>query len=647
MQKLRILLYFSLCLFVLHSCKDKGGRITGPEDPDTPPVQPVEITSSFESEDTSFLPGEVQRIFIEGIKLTEEEYPAAIKNGIEVTLYRDLENTEQAVLFFIVPEENSEDHILQFSIEGQEQSLNFIIEEYQVIEEPVNFVEKVADQTTSELNTLIAQASETAVANLLKQKRDELAEHFETFKTMGSEEQAQIARIIHTNLIYSDQASKLKSSLTQTTLTCSDAKQLLEAQIKSVVSTSLALAVGSVMIGTPLAPLGIIASGFSIAQLLVQLQPLLNTVFDTAEVCLFPDEYILNAESSAKMNAKAKASFEFLHNEARAFLIQGQYDMDAEVTSLMNELRSALDAFYSVLPDDWVAIISKEDYRETRTEYPALYSIGSMSWGGLTESRILGSTAIRDSSLLLTFSFKKDQMPLHPVSFTFELYNKNNSQQVMSIDAVLKPDLEPPLAYNLNIKHRGQTITDTLEADFAQTFAIEDNPSRGIVELNEWTGVFTYEGFFESVTGIDSFTFTATNSAGTSNVATVTIDVLPKPCEGWNQFEKISGEWILRYYKSEARQTVIQEDRQIFYADGTWDEIESISYANQTGWTKSGDADKGTWSYSCEANVLSWEHDYWTNILYRFKVDTNNTSRMLGYCVGLCNDGYDMELIRQ
>ncbi len=94
--------------------------------------------------------------------------------------------------------------------------------------------------------------------------------------------------------------------------------------------------------------------------------------------------------------------------------------------------------------------------------------------------------------------------------------------------AIFRSVIQPPTASNGSVSTPENTaVNGTLQATGSGTltFAIASQPAHGTVTLtNAATGAFTYTPA-SAFTGNDSFTFTASNSAGTSNTATESVTV--------------------------------------------------------------------------------------------------------------------------
>lgn len=107
----------------------------------------------------------------------------------------------------------------------------------------------------------------------------------------------------------------------------------------------------------------------------------------------------------------------------------------------------------------------------------------------------------------------------------------------------------------------------------------------------------------------------------------------------------MTGDWQLIYYETEDRTTIYEIERSTYYADGTWEGEEYRIFPNGPEWNES--FSTGQWRSRCDDGEawLFWYHNYFGNITYIFKY-TGNKDQMFGYCSGLCNKGYNMELRR-
>ncbi|MEQ9310017.1 MAG: hypothetical protein RLN90_11245 [Balneolaceae bacterium] len=105
----------------------------------------------------------------------------------------------------------------------------------------------------------------------------------------------------------------------------------------------------------------------------------------------------------------------------------------------------------------------------------------------------------------------------------------------------------------------------------------------------------------------------------------------------------MNGQWQQRYYSDDSRTELSQINRQTYFKDGTWTEKEYNIIANGSEWQES--TDTGRWVGRCEGGEaeLIWYHDFFTNIAYVYKYEKDK-EQMFGYCSGLCNNGYNLEL---
>lgn len=135
-------IYFLLLILMLGAggCSSGGGGVAGPEDPE-PPSEPSEVTSSFESSDTEFLPGQVQGIVIGGTTLSLDTYDAELDNGSTVSLHRNREDADDNMLYLFVPVEDTGNYTITFIIDEQEQALDFSIGSYDPVEDPDGYME--------------------------------------------------------------------------------------------------------------------------------------------------------------------------------------------------------------------------------------------------------------------------------------------------------------------------------------------------------------------------------------------------------------------------------------------------------------------------------------------------------------------------
>ncbi len=180
------------------------------------------------------------------------------------------------------------------------------------------------------------------------------------------------------------------------------------------------------------------------------------------------------------MNARAlniQQSLIFSHGEEESFVIKAKYDLESDFVDLLAEVRVALEPVFSKLPADWVDQISTEDYSETMIEEPSLYSVVNIS-----DNRIEVSSNTTSEGLALEFSFLESDMPTDDQAFNFDLLNTEDSEEPTVIEATLKP--VKPITYNMQVSvAAGESVMDTLKADYAASFTIESNPANGTLTL--------------------------------------------------------------------------------------------------------------------------------------------------------------------
>lgn len=140
------LLYLVLTLMVLNACGK--GNVSGPDSPidpgGEPPVDPPteEVSTRFSNEDDLFLPGELQPIEVSGMTLDKEEYEAQLDGSEKVMLQRDSDQ----VLYLLVPLATVGEHTLEFSLNEQQQSLSFSLDEYEEVADPEEYMEQKKEE---------------------------------------------------------------------------------------------------------------------------------------------------------------------------------------------------------------------------------------------------------------------------------------------------------------------------------------------------------------------------------------------------------------------------------------------------------------------------------------------------------------------
>lgn len=499
----------------INGCKKSGGGINNTDD-ELPP-EPTKITSSFESEDTSFLPGQIQLINIKGYELGKDEYEAEIVDGTTITLYRYGGDAENKTLAFLVPEESSKDHTLLFTLEGQEQSLDFTINKYEVIENPKETVDSFFSKLSTDLGALYQNETDSEVRAFLQKIFDRVNEEIKKVEDLSEKEISLLARIIATNYSNYSVAQSKQQSYSKVVV-CSDLKAKIIFQgVILITSVKYTLtSVSSIFVGGGL--IAAVTGGISLGTFVSTLEYFWKNKREYKEACRQPGNSWL-FEGNKKM--KGSNIFNFNHGESNGFLIKTEYDLSDEDKSFFAEIRNHISKLSDILPNKWMSFISEEDVPEVRSESPAGFKIGSIS-----DVRVFGSAAGNVDQLAITLEYQKGViLDGENTPFTFELVKEGYNQSI-TVEATLKPPI--PIAHNkqVTVPKDSTSVIDTLNADYAADFIIENQPSNGTVTLdNVFTGEFTYQAD-EGYIGEDSFTFFASNNTGKSEISTINIEIV-------------------------------------------------------------------------------------------------------------------------
>ncbi|MBD3616909.1 MAG: Ig-like domain-containing protein [Gracilimonas sp.] len=497
----------------LSGCKNGGGGITNQEEP---PIEEPEITISFESEETSFLPGEFIRLVVSNATLQEDSYKATIDNSLEVELpfYEDEGNNQG--LIFIIPEIEVGNHTLHFNDVGVDTAIAFSINNYESIDNPDQYVEDFLVESKSSLEQLIQVVTSEGVKDTLQIMLTEIEEATSSMEQLSDEERKLIARFLKTNL--EDTQSAGKQKLSTQTESCEQKMELITPDMALLVTTIASWGYATYLASTiSWTGWGTVASGVFLsatgATILIKLNNTLDRREDLINACIEP------FETSLDNTFKAKASsISFEHGKSKSFNISSEYDLPQSVYTLLGELKNIYSKVQSFVPDSWMEKASQLDYREVRSESPAGFNISSIS-----DDRVSGMAAENGDQLAITLEYKKGViLDGENTSFTLEL-NKEAYNQSITAEATLKP--LAPVTYDkqIVIAEGSTSVSDTLEADYAADFIIESQPANGTVTLdNVFTGEFTYQAD-EGYTGEDSFTFSASNSTSGSEIGTVLV----------------------------------------------------------------------------------------------------------------------------
>lgn len=495
-----IVLVFLIIGAIFNGCSE-GGGVTSPEEPET--GEPREITSSFESEDTSFLPGEIQFIVVEDYTLQVDEYEATIVNGSELVLYRYSEDEENKTLVFIVPEEAAEDHEIQFTLDDQEQSLSFTIEEYEVIENAEEFVLSSKNIIYQQLENAVNQTQNEETKQILQSALAELDKALEDFQTLENFEQKLIAYILKENL----GTNTTKMNQSKTIDQCSDLSTKLSESPKRVAKVATLGVSGGFLGGIK----GTIVNVFTTSSIFDELSNTIDYLELFIDNCIVPE---------LKMEAKSKIQnsngFEFTHNESQLFNVNLTKSLDEEIEAIIAETKESLGDLLSILPSSWFNYLFENDFIDEEVANTALFSVLEIS-----DPDIKATYTSLDSEADFSFSFNEDSIPVESRSFNF---NYGNEETSLNIEATLNPPV--PVAYNLDFSTpTNETLIDTLKADYAANFSIENKPINGTVKLiNAELGIFEYTSN-QDYEGTDSFTFSASNANGNSESANVDIAI--------------------------------------------------------------------------------------------------------------------------
>lgn len=221
-----------------------------------------------------------------------------------------------------------------------------------------------------------------------------------------------------------------------------------------------------------------------------------------------------------KMEAKSKIQnsngFEFTHNESQLFNVNLTKSLDEEIEAIIAETKESLGDLLSILPSSWFNYLFENDFIDEEVANTALFSVLEIS-----DPDIKATYTSLDSEADFSFSFNEDSIPVESRSFNF---NYGNEETSLNIEATLNPPV--PVAYNLDFSTpTNETLIDTLKADYAANFSIENKPINGTVKLiNAELGIFEYTSN-QDYEGTDSFTFSASNANGNSESANVDIAI--------------------------------------------------------------------------------------------------------------------------
>lgn len=112
---------------------------------------------------------------------------------------------------------------------------------------------------------------------------------------------------------------------------------------------------------------------------------------------------------------------------------------------------------------------------------------------------------------------------------------------------------------------------------------------------------------------------------------------------------ELTGIWHFRTYADDTR-TVLNHINELDAQNGLGDPVLSIrGYSEKNGWEDVEEEyqDDNGFTQSFFNGKLDLDHNFFSNVTYRFDYDADNPRVLLGQCIGLCNKGYNLELVKQ
>lgn len=352
---------------VFQACKSDGDNPTGPDidEPDT--EEPAEISSSFASSNTSFLPGEIQLIDIAGTDLKDAEYSGELDNGQTVTLYQSSEDSDSRTLIFVVPEEPTESYELVFTVEEQEQVLSFQIGEYEPIAEPESFINEVITDVKTDLDNLIDAIQDEQFKTRVEDARDELIQKEEELSSLSEGEIKLLARVLNTYIFGENSAANSKYvNLSSDLQECKGSVQGIVADAILVTGSLYAFSLSGTVASTGW---GLLVGGTVAVISATALYGSLNYLKDDLklfwEVCIKQPAYNIGTTLVAELNSKEKSQINsnelfFYHNEEQRFNVIGEYEAPSELQQVINEVRGLIGSVSELIPSEWIEILNQE-----------------------------------------------------------------------------------------------------------------------------------------------------------------------------------------------------------------------------------------------------------------------------------------------
>jgi hypothetical protein len=139
------------------------------------------LTVKFRDDSITFKPGELRFLDITGIlpgvDSLKSIYDAVISESIPSAIFYTEE--EENSLLFSVPEIEPGEHTLVFNLEGQSITMNFIIDDYAVIENPSEFLDIRLDELIQDIQASLGSETDPKTITLL----NDVLSRFEEFRS--------------------------------------------------------------------------------------------------------------------------------------------------------------------------------------------------------------------------------------------------------------------------------------------------------------------------------------------------------------------------------------------------------------------------------------------------------------------------------
>ena len=492
-------------LFIISSCGESSS-VTDSVSQDV--SDPIEVT--FASDSTSFTPGQIVSLSVSGTQLDNDAYPASV-GGQDILLYNNQEDVSQNSLIFLIPETDAGSAELSFVLDQTDISLSFSIVDYEAIVEPEQYVTDRKTEIVALLSNALERTDDEQTQELIETLQTDLDGAISDFQNLTEPEQKQIAYTIREYIQSADSepssaGKSVNSSLSRTEdIFCSDTVDRLSSSPKRVLAATFPGGSAGAIGGTG----GSILKLFSISALFSELSSVIDDLEFYFDECIAPE---LSLDSFG--NSKAVNPLAFTHNEEQTYVLNESKSLDQEISDILAQIESAVSGFISELSDAWVDYLFENNFISSRPADSSLYSLLD-----ITDDDILYNVTPSDSTVSFTFEYPKDALSFETRSFSFTF---GNEESTLDVDVNLAPPVPTPFALN-SFGAAGETITDTVKADFADRFFPTSEPGIGSIRsFDEETGVFTYRAD-AGLSGTDTFTFKAVNSSGESEDQTINI----------------------------------------------------------------------------------------------------------------------------